>query len=164
MGNLRDQFKKANLLSDKDARRLAHEARVERTEKGRAGLEQEQAARQQELTAQREQQRALDRDQQRELQAAREAEAEAAAVADVLAREARKAGPGQTRWYFQTPDGDLPWLEVSPQEARELRAGMHAVVRVGPAGSHDYRLLPVDHARRVQRLRPEVVAFAPKAL
>ena len=47
--SLRDQLKKANLLSDKDAKRLAHEARVERKEKGREVLEQEAASRQQEL-------------------------------------------------------------------------------------------------------------------
>ena len=47
--SLRDQLKKANLLSDKDAKRLAHEARVERADKGREQLEAEAAARQQEL-------------------------------------------------------------------------------------------------------------------
>jgi hypothetical protein len=39
--NLRDQLKQAKLLSDKKAKQLAHEARVERTEKGREAIEQE---------------------------------------------------------------------------------------------------------------------------
>ena len=39
--NLRDQLKKANLISDKKAKQLAHQQRVERKEKGREQLEQE---------------------------------------------------------------------------------------------------------------------------
>ena len=39
MGDLRDQLKKAKILSDKDAKRLAHEERVHRKEVGREGLE-----------------------------------------------------------------------------------------------------------------------------
>ena len=34
MGDLRDQLKKANLLSKKDAKRIAHEERVHRKQKG----------------------------------------------------------------------------------------------------------------------------------
>ena len=47
--SLRDQFKKAKLLSDKEARRLEHEARIERKEKGREQLEQEQKEREQQV-------------------------------------------------------------------------------------------------------------------
>jgi uncharacterized protein YaiL (DUF2058 family) len=162
MGNLRDQFKKANLLSDKEARRLAHEARVERTEKGREQLEKEQQSRQQELQQQSKQQREQTREQQQALEQERKAREEEAAVAAILQDEAKKAGPGSVKWYFATPDGSLPWLEVSPQELRQLRAGMLAVVRSGPEGTHDYRLLGVEHARRVARLRPEVVVHAPR--
>ena len=39
--NMRDQLKKAKLLSDKQAKQLAHSQRVERKEKGREQLEQE---------------------------------------------------------------------------------------------------------------------------
>ena len=43
--NLRDQLKKANLISDKKAKQLAHQQRVERKEKGREQLEQEARSR-----------------------------------------------------------------------------------------------------------------------
>ena len=49
MGDLRDQLKKAKLLSDKKARQLAHEERVHRKKVGREGLEKEQSERQAEL-------------------------------------------------------------------------------------------------------------------
>ena len=42
MGDLRDQLKKANLISKKDQKRLEHEQRVRRKKVGREGLEQEQ--------------------------------------------------------------------------------------------------------------------------
>lgn len=163
MGNLRDQLKKAQLLSDKDARRLAHEARVERKEKGHEVLAQEQAQRQHELQRLQEQERAAKAAQQAEVEAARKAEEELAAVRAILAHEARKSG-GAVKWYFATDDGSLPCLEVSPREAQELRAGMLCVVRSGPAGTHDYRLLGTELCRRVARHLPELVAYAPRGV
>ena len=162
MGNLRDQFKKANLLSDKEARRLAHEARIERTEKGREQIEKEQQSRQHELQQQTKQQREQTREQQQALEQERKEREEAAAVESILAHEAKKAGPGTVKWYFATADGSLPWLEVSPQDLRQLRACMLAVVRSGPEGTHDYRLLAIEHARRVAKLRPELIVHAPR--
>ena len=63
--NMRDQLKKAKLLSDKKAKQLAHDARVERKEKGREQLEKESGERQQEV----EQLRAKDRERTRREQA-----------------------------------------------------------------------------------------------
>ena len=42
-----------------------------------------------------------------------------------------------------------------------MRAGQLCVVRSGPAGTHTYRLLPAESARRVHAARPDAVAFAP---
>jgi uncharacterized protein YaiL (DUF2058 family) len=162
--SLRDQFKKANLISDKESRRLAHEARVERKEKGREQLEQEQQQRQQELQRLQQDERARTSRQQQEEAAAQKAREEAAAVQAILDHEARKPEPGPTRWYFEAEDGTLPWLELSPREAQQLRAGMTCVVRRGPRGLHDYRLLTTELARRVARQRPEVIVYAPRGV
>lgn len=162
--SLRDQFKKANLLSDKEARRLAHEARIERKEKGREQIEQEQQQNQKTLQELAASERARVQREQRELEAQRQEQQEAAAVASILANEARCAGHGTVRFYFEIEDGALPWLEVSPREAQELRAGQLCIVRVGPAGVHDYRLLGSELARRVGKLRPEVLVHAPRGL
>lgn len=164
MGNLRDQLKKANILSDQEARRLAHQERVERKQKGREQLEQEQQGRQQELAALQAQERQRTAQQQAEHEAERKAREEQAAVRAILANETRKAGPGMAKWYFEAADGSLPWLELSPREAQELRAGMLCVVRSGPPGTHDYRLLATELARRVARLQPELLAFAPRGV
>ncbi|MGE3171150.1 MAG: DUF2058 family protein [Planctomycetota bacterium] len=159
--SLRDQLKKAKLLSDKDARRLAHESRVERKEKGREQLEQEQEQKQQELQRLQGEERARVQREQKELEQARLQREEGAAVQAILDK-ARKAGPGTVKWYFETEDGALPWLEVSPREAQELRAGMQFVVSLGASGTHDYRLLDGELAQRVAKVRPEAIAWAAK--
>lgn len=161
MGDLRDQLKKAKLLSDKEARRLAHEQRVERKEKGREGLEQEQQQRQQEIRHLQESQRERTKAEQQALEREQKAREEQAAVATILKEQARKAGPGSVKWYFETPDGDLPFLEVSPQELNQLRAGMLCVLRLTP-GTHDYRVLPTELTRRVAKQHPELVVHAPR--
>lgn len=161
--SLRDQLKKANLLSDKEAKRLAHEARVERKDKGREVLEQEAAARQHELARLQQQERERTRREQEAADADRRRREELAAVEALLAG-ARKPGPGAVKFYFATADGALPWLDLSPREAQEVRAGQTCVVRTGRPGTHTYRLLPLETTRRVARVRPEVVVLAPRGV
>lgn len=161
--SLRDQFKKANLLSDKDARRLAHESRVERSEKGREVLEQEAAARQQELAKLSTQERERIRKEQERADRERLQREEFAAVQALLAG-AKKAGPGAVKFYFATADGHLPWLELSPREAQEVRSGHLCVVRGGPPNTHTYRLLSLESTKRVARVRPDVIVLAPRGI
>lgn len=161
--NLRDQLKNANLLSDKDARRLAHEARVERTEKGREVLEGEAAARLREVQELGARERERTRKEQEQAEQERKQREELLAV-QVLLQDAKKAGPGTVKFYFEAEDGTLPWLELSPREAQEVRAGQLCVVRGGPVGTHTYRLLSLEATKRVARVRPEVVALAPRGV
>jgi len=161
--SLRDQLKKANLLSDKDARRLAHESRVERKEKGREVLEQEAAARQQELEALSGKERERTQKEQEAAERQKKQREELAAVQALLA-DAKKPGAGTVKYYFEAPDGSLPWLELAPREAQEVRAGQLCIVRGGPPGTHTYRLLTLEACRRVGRVLPEVVVFAPRGV
>ncbi|HZN38304.1 MAG TPA: DUF2058 family protein [Planctomycetota bacterium] len=161
--SLRDQFKKANLISDKDARRLAHEQRVARTEKGQPALDQEAEARQRELERLQTRERERTRGEQDRIEADRRRREEVQAVRALL-DDAKKPGPGAVKFYFEASDGTLPWLELSPREAQEVRAGALCVVRRGPAGTHTYRLLPLEAAKRLAKVMPEVVVFAPRGV
>jgi uncharacterized protein YaiL (DUF2058 family) len=164
MGDLRDQLKKAKLLSDKEAKRLAHEERVKRKDVGREGLEREQAARQQELAGLREQDREDDRRRQAELERDRQDRAERAACEEIV-RAARVPGRGgQIRFFFETEDGRLPWLSVSESERLELGSGMVAIVRRGPEGADVYGLLETSLAKRVRKSLPERVAWAARGV
>jgi uncharacterized protein YaiL (DUF2058 family) len=161
--SLRDQLKKANLLSEQEARRLAHEARVERKEKGREALEQEAATRQREIETLAGKERERTQKEQEAAERARKQREEAAAVQALLA-DAKKPGAGTVKFYFEAADGSLPWLELAPREAQEVRAGQLCIVRAGPTGTHTYRLLGLEATKRVARLLPDVVAFAPRGV
>ncbi|MFK7742960.1 MAG: DUF2058 family protein [Planctomycetota bacterium] len=161
--NMRDQLKKAKLLSDKKAKQLAHDQRVERKEKGREQIESEAKTRRDEVQQMRDSDRESTRRAQQRLEQERKQREERVAV-DVLLQDAKKPGPGTVKFYFATDDGALPWLELSSREAQELRAGQLCVVRRGPAGTHTYALLPIDGGRRVHRSRPDALAFAPKGV
>jgi hypothetical protein len=163
MGNLRDQLKKAQLLSDQEARRLAHEARVERKVKGHEAIEQEQASHRAAIEKLQADERGRTAAVQAEIETARRVREELAAAAAILANEARKPS-GAVKWYFTAPDGSLPCLEVSPREVQELRAGMLCVVRSGPPSTHDYRLLPAELCKRVGKVMPAAVVHAPRGL
>ena len=161
--NLRDQLKKANLISDKKAKQLAHQQRVERKGKGREQLEQEAQERQDEVQQLRDEGRQKTRKEQAALDRERLRKQEQEAVGQLL-ESAKKPGPGTVKFYFATREGALPWLDLSSREAQEVRAGQLCVVRSGPVGTHTYRLLPADAAKRVHQARPDAIAFAPQGV
>ena len=161
--NMRDQLKKAKLLSDKKAKQLAHQQRVERKEKGRDQLEGEAQQRKSEVEQMRAQDRDKTRRDQAELEKQRKLREEQNAI-DVLLAAAKKPGPGTMKFYFEVSDGTLPWLDLSPREAQEIQAGQLCVVRAGPAGTHTYRLLSIEAGRRVASHRPDALAYASKGV
>jgi uncharacterized protein YaiL (DUF2058 family) len=161
--SLRDQFKKAKLISDKDSKRLAHEARVERAEKGREVIEKEASERQRDLEQMQSRERERDRRENERAETDRKHREEVLAVRTLL-DDAKKPGPGAVKFYFEIGDGSLPWLELSPREAQEVRAGALCIVRGGPHGTHTYRLLPLEATKRVARVLPDVVVHAPRGV
>ena len=163
MGDLRDQLKKAKLLSEKKARQIVHEERVRLKQVGREGLEQEEAQRRAELAQQRERTREQDRVAQQQLEAERQRVTEVAACTELLRREVVRPR-GRSRWYFQLADGALPWFDVDDSTRFELESGVYWVVRIGPADSHHYALMPAEHAQRVRAALPDLVAWAPGGL
>jgi uncharacterized protein YaiL (DUF2058 family) len=161
MGDLRDQLKKARLLSKKDAKRLAHEDRVHRKKVGgAAGVDKERQGHDAELRVEKENKRQADRDQQAELQAQRDASAEVGACEDLLKREVKRPGrKGATRWYFGLENGSLPYLDLPITERMQLADGSLCVVRIGPRSTHDYGLMRSEHAQRIARILPDRVVF-----
>ena len=157
MGDLRDQLRKAKLLSKKEARRLAHEERLHRAEVGREGLEGEQQTRQAELHRVRAEGSEQSRRQQAEVEAAKAAEAERSACQQILSAQALAPEPGgQGRWFFALADGSLPSLALNERQRRLVESGSLAIVRTGPEGSYCYRLLEKKLSRRVSAVFPEI--------
>lgn len=164
MSNLRDQLQKANLLSKKDAKRLAHEERIHRTEVGRDGLEQEQRARQEEIDRLQAAERNERRTQQAQTDAERRLAEERAACEQILAQDVTRPGHGRMRFFFQTAEGYLPWLEFGEIDFKRMLSSEFAVVRLGEPQTHDYGLLALASAKRVARIFPDRIAWWPPAV
>lgn len=153
MGNLFDELKKAKLVDEKRARRLAHEQRVEHSKKGGdKGLDEEARARQAEFEKKRKaealESRQAERarqEQQREKE--RLAELNQLVASRALGREAE----GRQRWHFEAEGGSLPFLPVNPAVAKRLEAGELGIVRDPGQSWPSYVIVPRDLALRLQR-------------
>lgn len=162
---MRDAFKKANLISGKDAKRLAHEERVHRTAVGREGVEREREQHRQELEAAQAQEREQTRQGQERLERERRLATEIAACETLIADEARRpSGGGNARYYFELADGRLPFVEVGEQDLRQIQAGAASIVTLGARGAHSYGLIATVHARRIAQVLPERVVHAPRGV
>ncbi len=161
MGNLRDQLKQANLLSKKDAKRVAHEERVRHKQIGGAkAADAERAARQAELAEKRQLQAAADRQRELEQQALRVATTEASACTELLRREVRSPSRrGATRFFFVLPGGEIPHLELDPTDRSLIQSGDLCIARKGPPGTHDYGLLATEHGQRIAAVFPDRLTF-----
>lgn len=164
MGDLRDQLKKAKLISDKKARQLAHEERVHRKAAGHAGLEQEREQRAAELRRLREEERRRTTLVQAELDRARQQAAERAACEQILATDAYVPRAGGQRFHFEIEGGLLPSLELDAGTARSLRAGELCIVRTGAPRSHVYALLQIGLGRRLMATVPDRIVWAPRGV
>lgn len=161
MGNLFDELKKAKLVDEKRARRLAHEKRVEHQEKGGdKGLDEEARARQAEFEKRRkaeaEESRQKDRARQEKLrEKERRAELEQLVASRALGRDAE----GRQRWHFEAEGGSLPFLPVNAAVARRLEAGELGIVRDPGQDRPSFVLVPRDLAQRLGREIPGSVRF-----
>ena len=132
MGNLRDQLKKAKILSKKDAKRLAHEERLNRKSTGREELEQQDSDRRAKLEQLQAATRVHDRERQAELEAVRLVRDERAACAELLRTQVQVPERGGTiRWHFETMEGYLPYLMLKAPALTQLQGGAMCVVRRG---------------------------------
>ncbi len=159
MGSLKDQLRKANLLSKKKAKQLAHKQRVKRKKLGKDGLQAEQDA----LEAQRKAEKARERQRARE----REAEArrqreerEARARLSDLVKNGRIAGyRGSRRFFFITRDRKVPFLDLSDELGRKLEAGRCAIVEAAPGMPEEFCVVERDVADRMREIDRKAVLF-----
>ena len=158
--NLRDQLKKAKLLSDKDAKRLAHEERVHRKAAGHSGLEAEKQQREAEITRLRAEERSKDQARQLAVEASRRDSAEYAACEAILDSEVRRTGRNGFPWYFELPDGRLPQLRIDDAGRHQLESGHVCIVRRGAGDAHVYGFLATQHAQRVHKTMPERIVWS----
>ena len=158
MGNLFDELRKAKLIDKKQAKRLAHEKRQEKSRAVDvdADLQQKSKAHNRRLREQKEESREQ-ASQQRAKQQKKErwAELKQQVAANALGDEAR----GSERWHFLTESGALPFIPVSGMTSRRLQAGEVAIVRDPNASWPRFVLVPRDLAFSLQKLEAGLVRF-----
>jgi hypothetical protein len=168
--NLKDQMVKAGLVSAKQARRTAHQERVDRTQHGAGPAEH--LSREISEAAQREEeaQRAKDL----ELNLARQADAakrehqaqerdRRQAQIDSALRDGRIQGGFGNRTYCFTDGTRIESLAVSDETSRQISEGKIAIIRSGDA-AQPYRLLKAAQALRLIELAPERIVTLHAAL
>jgi len=153
LGDLRDAFKKAGLLGDKDERRLKHEERVQRKELGHEGLEQQQKREADERQRREQERRTAAASSQQRHDADRQRAERLKKLSRELEKAAVRTSSGPRRFHYRDADGHLPYLQVDDETGRRLEAGELAIV-----------LLPVtDEPSLVPRaLAAELGSFEPE--
>jgi len=166
MSDMRDALRKAGLVSDRDLRQASHQERVRRKELGEDGLESERRRREEESRREEAERRAADRERERDRSreqglrrqpptaASRKPLAELLRGGGLLPREA-----GPRRFYFETREGEIRFLDVSDGLARRLTQGDAAIVDTRGILSGDFGAVAKDTAREVLGLAPERVLF-----
>jgi uncharacterized protein YaiL (DUF2058 family) len=155
MGDLRDALKKAGLIGDKDAKRLAHEERVDRKQLGREGLEQQRQRDEADRQRRDEQRKADTKAAQQKLDAQRAREERWKRLVQQLDEQAQRATSGPRRFHYHEPDGHLPFVLVDDESGRRLEAGELALVRLPSTG--EVALAPRALALELTQIEPERV-------
>ena len=152
-GDLRDQLLKAGVVSKKQARKAAHEKRTRAKKIGRDAVETERATDKERVEAEREANRAQDRERERQREAARTARQtplKAAQIVESGRLEGRIHGP--RRFYFESRDGRVPFLEVSDETAGRLEVGRAALVESSEGA---LTIIQPDAAHKIVALDPK---------
>ena len=160
MSDLREQLRKAGLVSDKQVRQARHQERVLRKEIGHQGLEQKQAEIDLRYREELEEKRRLDR--QRE-EARRQAQAEAE-QAESLARRIRagwmrEATGGNRRFFFLAEGARITYLDLADPAIRRLQGGSAAIVESRGVARGEYCVVDGNTAASLARDHAEVIRY-----
>ncbi|MBD3235609.1 MAG: DUF2058 family protein [Candidatus Eisenbacteria bacterium] len=156
MADMRDALRKAGLVSEKEARRAAHEKRVRRKELGDEGLAAESERKEARYRAERAAQREADQAravQQRAADAARQSR-ERLATLIARADELPRAG-GSRRFHFVAAGGRIHFLDVSDLMLRRLIQGQAAIVSAPELVRGGYAILAGPAAAALRQIDPE---------
>jgi len=158
MSDLRDQLRKAGLVSDKELRQAKHRERVHASEVGPKGLQEERDAEEQRLRAELEARRKVDKARADE-QKRRQAEAESRDHLASLIRGGwiREATAGSRRFFFETRTGRISFLDLSDTAARRLAMGRAAIVETCGFVRGEFCVVTDKAAAAIRQLRPEIL-------
>jgi uncharacterized protein YaiL (DUF2058 family) len=160
MSDLRDQLKKAGLVSDKQVRQAKHQERVHASEVGHKGLEAERIAEEERLRTQSKARRLADQIREEERKH-REQEDSAGKRLFQLIRGGwiREATAGSRRFFFATSSGRISYLDLTDVAARRLISGSGAIVETCGQVRGEHCVIDDRTASEIAKLRPELILF-----
>lgn len=156
-----DELKKSGFVDKKAAKQHVHQQRVERSEKGVDGLEQERQAHAAELKRQQEEERQRQKRQAEEERKAQVEREKRLSIAALIASQALQDGiRGPRSFFFEARSGRVPFLSLDLEVARRLESGNLAIVEDPAQAYESFRIVPREVASRVRDFDPELVRFA----
>ena len=160
MADIRDQLRKAGLLSEKQLRQAKHQERVHATEVGHAGIEAERRAEEERQRAEAAARKEADRRHVDEQRRKDREEAAAQRLAQLVRGGwMRDATAGARRFFFVTGTGRVSFLDVSDIAARKLATGAAAIVETLGWVRGEHCVVTDRAVSEIARLRPEIVCF-----
>jgi uncharacterized protein len=160
MADIRDQLKKAGLLSEKQARQAKHQERLHATEVGFKGLQAEREAEE----ARQRAEAAARKEADRKLVEEKKQREQEEALTQQFARSLRggwirDATAGSRRFFFPARTGRISFLDLSDTAARQLAIGAAAIVETRGLVRGDYCVVHDRAAAEIARAEPETIRF-----
>lgn len=158
MADLRDQLKKAGLVSDKQLRQAKHQERIHASQVGREGVLAERSAEAERLRLEAEERKRLDRERAEQRRRAQEEEAARNRVAALIQGGwIREATAGARRYFFELPGGRITFLDLTDQAVRQVGSGHAAIVRTMGMVRGEFCVVTAGAAAELQKLESNVL-------
>ncbi len=160
MGDIREQLRKAGLISEKQLRQAKHQERVHASEVGHKGLEAERRAEEERQRADAAARKEADRkraEEQRRTE--REHAAEQRIALLVRGGWIRDATAGSRRFFFVARTGRISFLDLSDAAARKLATGSAAVIETSGHVRGDHGVVTDRAAAEIAEADPQMIRF-----
>ena len=160
MSDLRDQLRKAGLVTDKELRQAKHRERLHASEVGREGLTAERQAEEERLRAEAQARKRSDRERQEQQKRKNLEDAAAQRLHPVIQSGwIREATAGTRRFFIETRSGRISFLDLSDVAARRVSTGSAAIVETAGAVRGEFCVVSTRAAEEIRALRPELIRF-----
>jgi uncharacterized protein YaiL (DUF2058 family) len=160
MADLRDQLRKAGLVSEKQVRQAKHKERVHATETGRDGLADERRNDAERLRSERKERKAADRRRQKERLKQQSEEESARRLRQLIeSGSIRDAAIGTKRFFFPTRSNRITYLDLSETAVRKLICGKAAIVDLPDQSSTDFRVISDRAAGEIEQIDRSRILF-----
>jgi hypothetical protein len=159
MSDLRDELRKAGLISDKQARQAKHKERMHATEVGHDGLTEEKRREQEQRRSERQAQREADRRREKERAKKKNGAPDQKLQQVIRSGWIRDATIGSRRFFFTTRTSKITYLDLSEPAARRLIAGKAAIVETEGATHGRFCVVTDSAATVIRQLSGLLVRF-----